>query len=640
MALANMACYLARTGKVLAVDWDLDSPGLGQYFGSLLPTKEGVSRTGVLDFFEEWVKRSQGESMPQERFADVLDSLDIDSYMTRAELPNLSYMAVGRVDASYVRRLASFDWQALHATFPGLLTAFAVHLSQRFDYVLVDSRSGHSDVAGICATLLPEKLVAVFVPNRQSLQGLATVIRRALEYRKQSDDIRPLTVFPLASRVELSEPGLLDEWRLSRTEPIGSPQGYQSLFEELFKDLYGLPTCDLSRYFDEILIQHVPKYAFGEEIAIVKERGGDRLSLSRSFSDFGEVLKTMSTPWESRPLTNARRWLRDQDEPVDESWFEQQRQKARMGLSSLGFSGFAEYGVSLLGSRPNAKQSALLEAARSAQIEAFGWPIGAVLDREEATRPRPTNDGIVAELSFQQAALGPSYDYWTWRRNGDFYILESLFEDRRSHKGTRIFFDTRIWRLAEALLYCGRVYRRLGVSDDTSVRFSARWGGLKGRYLAAADPFRLFPSGNASAENEVLHSVTFAMPRTRADFTGLVMELLGPLFMVFDFQEFKQSVYESVLGGFLSRVSQPRLGAQVFRTELGGYLLDVEQEGSRWISRVYDRNGFQKVHEVECADEPTAKANAVMFAQSELGTETPGEATGISQISWRLYPSL
>ena len=55
-----------------------------------------------------------------------------------------------------------------------------------------------------------------------------------------------------------------------------------------------------------------------------------------------------------------------------------------------------------------------------------------------------------------------SYDYWAIRRNGDFYVLQSLFEDERGEN--LIFFNTRIVRVAEALMFASNLYTHLGAS--------------------------------------------------------------------------------------------------------------------------------------------------------------------------------
>ena len=65
---------------------------------------------------------------------------------------------------------------------------------------------------------------------------------------------------------------------------------------------------------------------------------------------------------------------------------------------------------------------------RGATISTFGWPIGVILDNRDEYRPRPTADGIEAEI----AIAGPaeldrtSYDLWKLYRDGRFYTLLSL----------------------------------------------------------------------------------------------------------------------------------------------------------------------------------------------------------------------
>src|ERR1041384_3063617 len=50
MALANVAWILASSGRrVLAIDWDLEAPGLHRYFHPFLLDKELVASPGVSD---------------------------------------------------------------------------------------------------------------------------------------------------------------------------------------------------------------------------------------------------------------------------------------------------------------------------------------------------------------------------------------------------------------------------------------------------------------------------------------------------------------------------------------------------------------------------------------------------------------
>ena len=54
MALANVAFRLADVHAldVVAVDWDLEAPGLHTFFG--VSSETASASRGVLDYFEEW----------------------------------------------------------------------------------------------------------------------------------------------------------------------------------------------------------------------------------------------------------------------------------------------------------------------------------------------------------------------------------------------------------------------------------------------------------------------------------------------------------------------------------------------------------------------------------------------------------
>ena len=144
--------------------------------------------------------------------------------------------------------------------------------------------------------LLPERLVVAFTPNRQSLTGVLDLIRRATNYRRHSDDLRPLVVFPLVSRIEPTENTLRQYWRYGNKER--DIDGYQPQFEQVFQEVYGLRECGLNAYFNEALVQHVPVYAYGEEIAVLGDGSGDGRALARRYENFTECLINYVGPWE------------------------------------------------------------------------------------------------------------------------------------------------------------------------------------------------------------------------------------------------------------------------------------------------------------------------------------------------------
>jgi MinD-like ATPase involved in chromosome partitioning or flagellar assembly len=169
LALANVGAHLALTGrKVLLVDFDLEAPGLDT-FSQLGPQK---STKGVIDYVYDYVQTGKAPNVEEYVY-------ECPAFATHSG--SLWMMPAGvRNQPTYARRLASIDWQKLYSEQNGYLL-FEELKSQweqllNLDYVLVDSRTGYSDVAGICTRHLPDAAVVLFFPNDQNLGGLAEIV--------------------------------------------------------------------------------------------------------------------------------------------------------------------------------------------------------------------------------------------------------------------------------------------------------------------------------------------------------------------------------------------------------------------------------------------------------------------------------
>ena len=81
----------------------------------------------------------------------------------------------------YAASLGQIDWQDLYERHDGYLLFEDVKEQWRNviqpDYVLIDSRTGHTDTCGICTRQLPDAVTLLFFPNEQNLRGLAKVVR-------------------------------------------------------------------------------------------------------------------------------------------------------------------------------------------------------------------------------------------------------------------------------------------------------------------------------------------------------------------------------------------------------------------------------------------------------------------------------
>ena len=312
MALANTACVLteferASADGVLVIDWDLEAPGLHRFFPPRLRAREAAldlgldDQPGLIDLMIELRDRLPAELPADaegaaEAASRALDATSLYRFIAPTEVPGVSMMRAGRDDdGGYGRRVATFDWEGLFERAPTLYRELAARLAATYRWVLVDSRTGVTDISGICTSLLPEKLVVVFTPNRQSLSGVRELVQRAVAYRAGSDDLRPLLVYPLPSRIEASLERLSRHWRYGN--PGTDIVGYQPMFKELLAECYGLDDCNLQEYFDAVQIQQTPDAAYGELIAVL-EGSADRLSLASSYRVFVKRLTGGRAPWE------------------------------------------------------------------------------------------------------------------------------------------------------------------------------------------------------------------------------------------------------------------------------------------------------------------------------------------------------
>ena len=201
MALMNAAVELANTGRrVLVVDFDLEAPGLDTF--DILHSKTQVP--GLVDFVSEYIASGQAP--------EVAHFISKSPGIGDKE-GGLWIMPSGAHHKSYAAHFSQIDWGALYEQHDGYL--LFEDLKEQWkqvlkpDYVLIDSRTGHTDTGGICTRQLPDAVTILFFPNEQNLRGLTKVVR----------DIRAEAEGPRKKEIELhfvmsNVPDLDDEDRI------------------------------------------------------------------------------------------------------------------------------------------------------------------------------------------------------------------------------------------------------------------------------------------------------------------------------------------------------------------------------------------------------------------------------------------
>jgi TIR domain-containing protein len=234
---------------------------------------------------------------------------------------------------------------------------------------------------------------------------------------------------------------------------------------------------------------------------------------------------------------------------LDEDWFATQQQAAEAGIKAISLQGHMELRFALHDVIAKS-QIELLNAVRSSEIRTFGWPIGITLENREEYRPRPYQDGVRAEIAIGDQSKGgrPSYDYWAVRSSGEFYLLQSLFEDQRSSE--RLFFNTRLVRIAESLMFGARLYNTLGVQPDVRVSARITHRGLRGRTLTASSLNRDV-SPAESQEDQSSVEIVLPLGEINDALVDNVKRIAAPMFMLFEFTEFADVVYQDIINRFV-----------------------------------------------------------------------------------------
>jgi cellulose biosynthesis protein BcsQ len=323
MALANVAWVLASNGRrVLAVDWDLEAPGLHRYFYPFLSDSELILSDGIIDlmikFQRERGKLEEGVKPDHEWYMTQANLIRFTSSLAW-EFPDdgtLDFIPAGRQTDSYSTRVTSFNWQSFYDNLDGgfFLEAVKERMREEYDYILIDSRTGVSDSSGICTVQMPDALAVCFTLNHQSIDGAAAVANSVYEQRREKDSL--IKIFPVPMRIENGEKDKLErrrEYARRQFEPFPAH----------------VPHEKHSDYWGEVEVLYVPYYAYEEILAPFGDKGGQTISLLASAERLtahltlgdsgGQITRLVNPPAEKNRQRTIAAYARESlDGPLDE----------------------------------------------------------------------------------------------------------------------------------------------------------------------------------------------------------------------------------------------------------------------------------------------------------------------------------
>ncbi|MCM3924141.1 FxSxx-COOH system tetratricopeptide repeat protein [Frankia sp. AiPs1] len=314
MAVANVAWLLAASGKrVLTVDWDLESPGLHRYFRPFLQNKELDSSDGVTEMLEGFIReidRLQNAGHPgleqaagppdaaaireiTARYSDFRHNVETIEWPGFPAAGRIDFLGPGRQTAKNAVVAVALPWPAFFEDTDGRAYFAALRDRMRFagyDYVLIDSRTGTSDAAGICTQLLPDTVVVGFALNNQSIDGGAAVVRQI------RGGERPIRILPVPMRVEDTE---------QRKQELRRRAAFHA-FRPALGDLCGPDLQEQRARLIELEVPYKAAYAYEEVLATFLEDPASRSGLQAAYRVLTGVI-TGDEPLSTRPVPAEER---------------------------------------------------------------------------------------------------------------------------------------------------------------------------------------------------------------------------------------------------------------------------------------------------------------------------------------------
>ncbi|RZJ13056.1 MAG: TIR domain-containing protein [Rubrivivax sp.] len=295
MAMANVADVLARRGlRVLAIDFDLEAPGLERYFQ--VEKSAALANLGLIDLLQSF-KKSLSGAAPLDDAAEFRDLQRFIFPVFQQPLPNggnLHLMTAGRREpashyAQYALAVRTFDWQDFYfnwegeAFFDWLRGELAQTVGQRpaYDVVLVDSRTGVTEMGGVCAYQLADVIVMLCAANHQNVEGTRAV---AQDFRSDTVSAlrrgRPLEMVVLPARIEQRDASLLE--------------AFQARFRSFFGDEEPAAFREAGLSFSDLTIPYQPEYAFEEVVVSDPERREARRAIGGAFELMADALTLLA----------------------------------------------------------------------------------------------------------------------------------------------------------------------------------------------------------------------------------------------------------------------------------------------------------------------------------------------------------
>jgi len=404
MSMATIAYLFAQRGlKVLVIDFDLEAPGLERYFfddpGQLAEIR---SNPGLIDLVLAYKRALTSETEFQRAEFKNWRTFIVDAIPRTPASGAVDLMTSGRRYpesrySEYALVVRGFDWQDFFHNWRGdrffeWLRAELTNDTLGYDAVLVDSRTGVTEMGGVCAYQLADVAVLMCAPNYQNLDGTHAVVA---DFRSDAVKAlrggRPLELLVVPARVEQSD-------------PVKRERFFEDLERIFGTDGLPIVLADAGLNYRNLAMPYRPELAIIERL-VDETGGGGALSAQSearaSFERLTDALTLMSDGERWAPLKRAaRKRLAGQSLEVEAGPVADVTQRA------AGYDAFVEYHAE------DSPQGRVLAQALKARGLAVWWDLDLRVSDE-------WRSAVDRALEYSHALIvcigsaGPSE--WSWR---------------------------------------------------------------------------------------------------------------------------------------------------------------------------------------------------------------------------------
>lgn len=195
LALSNIAIRLSELNKkVCVLDFDLEAPGLHFKFENY--SRSNKIEKGIVDYIDEF---STKRIIPKS-----IKDYAVELTPANKIFEPIQLIAAGNIDDSaYWKKLSCINWASMFYENDSKGVEFFLDLKHKIeteiepDFLLIDSRTGITDIAGITLKLLADEAVILAANNEENMYGSKKIIKSLIDKENLLFGKTPKIIFVL-----------------------------------------------------------------------------------------------------------------------------------------------------------------------------------------------------------------------------------------------------------------------------------------------------------------------------------------------------------------------------------------------------------------------------------------------------------